>query len=184
LSDDHDILRQIAEGDGHAFDLLYEKYSLYVYNLTLNYLQNSIWAEEATQETFIKVYRSAHNFKFQSSVKTWLYRITINNCINFQKKENKKRSLPLMDDSQEVKHFDHPGVILENKERTQLLFAAIEKLSSNQKASFILAYIDQMPQREIADVMELSVKAVESLLQRAKSNLRNILKEMYFERRK
>ena len=79
--------------------------------------------------------------------------------------------------------FDHPGIKLEQKENARYLFEAIETLPDTQKTAFILAHIEELPQKDIADIMNMSVKAVESLLQRAKVNLRKKLADVY-DRRK
>lgn len=79
-------------------------------------------------------------------------------------------------------HFEHPGVMMERKEEARLLFAAIEVLSGNQKTAFVLFHIENLSQKEIAEIMELSPKAVESLIQRAKAALRKKL-ENYFNHR-
>lgn len=82
-------------------------------------------------------------------------------------------------DSAEVKHdnphFEHPGVLLENKEKSALLFAALDTLPEQQKTAFVLSYVEELPQREVAEIMGLTVKAVESLIQRAKGKLRKEL---------
>lgn len=75
--------------------------------------------------------------------------------------------------------FQHPGIALENQERATVLFKAIAQLGENQKTAFILVYVEELSQKEAAEVMEISVKALESLLQRAKGNLRITLKEFY-----
>ena len=75
--------------------------------------------------------------------------------------------------------FDHPGILLEQKENARYLFEAIEELPETQKTVFILAHIEELPQKEIAAIMDLSLKAVESLLQRAKVNLRKKLGDLY-----
>ena len=81
-------------------------------------------------------------------------------------------------------HFDHPGVLLENKEKASFLFKAIELLNEQQKTAFILSQVEELSQKEIAEVMKLSQKAVESLIQRAKANLRKNLEKFYPDRRK
>ena len=93
----------------------------------------------------------------------------------FSKVQLSKDEQPLHD--QPV--FDHPGIQLERKENARYLFEAIETLPDNQKTVFILAHIEELPQKDIADIMNMSVKAVESLLQRAKANLRKKLAAVY-----
>lgn len=75
--------------------------------------------------------------------------------------------------------FDHPGIQLERRENARFLFAAIDTLPENQKTAFILAHIEELPQKEIAAIMSLSLKAVESLLQRSKAALRKKLAAVY-----
>jgi len=79
-------------------------------------------------------------------------------------------------------NFEHPGIQLEQKERSRYLFQAIDTLPENQKTVFVLAHIEELPQKEIAEIMNISVKAVESLLQRAKGNLRKKLSDIYDRR--
>jgi RNA polymerase sigma-70 factor (ECF subfamily) len=76
-------------------------------------------------------------------------------------------------------HFEHPGILLENKEKSKVLFAAINLLSENQKTAFILFHIEELSQKEIALIMDISPKAVESLIQRAKAVLRIKLEDIY-----
>lgn len=77
--------------------------------------------------------------------------------------------------------FQHPGVLLENKEKAQYLFSVIETLAEAQKTAFILSFVEGLPRQEVADIMETSLKSVESLLQRAKANLKKKLIEIYPE---
>ena len=77
-----------------------------------------------------------------------------------------------MEYKKEIPDFDHPGIIEENKENAKLMYQAISSLPDAQKTAFILGFIEEKPRQEIADIMEISLKAVESLLQRAKANLR------------
>jgi RNA polymerase sigma-70 factor (ECF subfamily) len=76
--------------------------------------------------------------------------------------------------------FEHPGILLENKERAKILFRTIDTLSDNQKTAFILSFIEGLPRQEVANIMAISLKATESLLQRAKKNLREKLNILYY----
>lgn len=157
-----------------------------MYNLALQYVQNQEDAQEIAQDVFVAIYQSMHNFKGQSSISTWIYRITINKSLDFLKgKQRKKRFAFLTSlfypDSNEIQfeqaHFDHPGVLLEHKESLEEIFKCINELPDAQKTALILTKIEQKPQMEVAEIMELSLKAVEGLLQRAKNNLAKKLKE-------
>jgi RNA polymerase sigma factor (sigma-70 family) len=164
---------------------LYTTYGKLVYNLSLQYVQNKEDAEEITQDVFVAIHQSIHNFKEQSKISTWIYRITINKSLDFIRSKNRKRrfailtSLFFTDGSEahkETSHFNHPGVLLEQKEKLQHLYNLINQLPPNQKTALILSKLDSKSQQEIAEIMNLSPKAVESLIQRAKVGLEKKLK--------
>ncbi len=155
-----------------------------VYNTALSYIQDTALAEEITQDVFMKIYQNAHRFEGKSSLKTWMYRITINSALNQIKKQKRHSFVQLNQDSKEKPDFEHPGVLLENKENARLLFKHIESLAHQQKTAFILSYLEELPRKEVAEIMETSLKAVESLLQRAKQQLRKKLESRFPNRRK
>lgn len=157
-----------------TLELLYEKHAKQVYNLALQYVQNVHDAEEITQDVFLAAYKSLDKFRNEANHSTWLYRITINKSLDFLKaKKRKKRFFWFTHELTENDsvEFNHPGVLLENQEETAFIFSCINELPDNQKTALILNKIEQLPLAEIAVIMELSPKAVESLVQRAKTNL-------------
>jgi len=155
-----------------------------VFNLAVQYVQNIEDAEEITQDVFVKVYNNLHSFKNQANIKTWIFRITINQSLDFIKaKKAQKRSFlsnifSLNDEKYifEPINFNHPGIELEQKESYQKIFDSINQLSDNQKTVIILLKIEDKSQAETAEIMNLNVKALESLFQRAKKNLKILLK--------
>lgn len=152
-----------------------------MYNTALGYLQNVEEAEEITQDVFISIFNKAHTFKGKSKVSTWIYRITVNKSLNQIEKRNRRpKSDKEIQDYHRV-NFQHPGVLLENQEKSQYLFSVIDTLIEKQKTAFILSYVEGLPRQEVADIMETSLKSVESLLQRAKTNLRKKLISIYPE---
>lgn len=158
-----------------------------VYNLALHYTQQTEDAQEITQDVFVSVYQSLASFKEESTVKTWIYRITINKSLDFIKAKQRKKRFGFItslffDDSNDLKYNltdtnYHPGVQLEDKEALSTLFKYINELPDNQKTALILHKIDQKSQVEVSEIMNMSAKAVESLVQRAKSNLSKKIKE-------
>lgn len=173
------------------FKGIYDQYNLMVYNVALHYLQNVEDAEEITQDVFVQVHGALAQFKNDSTLKTWIYRITINKCLDFIKHKNSKKRFFIFGKKantdvgfQKVSDFEHPGILLENKENAQQLFAVINQLPENQKTAFMLAKLDGLSNPEIADVMQLSISAVESLVFRAKSALREKLSEKFESHRK
>lgn len=157
-----------------TLELLYEKYARQVYNLALQYVQQVNDAEEITQDVFLAVHKSLDKFRNEANHSTWIYRITINKSLDFLKaKKRKKRFFWFSNELSENDsvEFDHPGVLMEYKEETAFIFSCINELPDNQKTALILNRIEQLSLSEIAGIMELSAKAVESLVQRAKTNL-------------
>lgn len=173
------LLKAIAEGDQVAFRALYDLYSKQVYNTALSYAQRPEDAREITQDVFTNVFRKADTFRSEAKVSTWIYRITINTSLNFLKRKNRFSLFSMSEQHHDQPDFDHPGVLLENKEAARTLFRTINNLADQQKTAFILSYVDDLPRQEVADIMGVSLKAVESLLQRAKKNLRTKLASEY-----
>lgn len=187
-----ELLAKIAQGSEPALEELYVRFKSRVYNTALSYLQNAEEAEEVTQDVFVKVFRSAARFEGKSSVRTWIYRITINQSLDRLNHRRRQKRFGLLIDlfggnpaepAAGLLHFDHPGVALEQQENARILFQAIELLPDQQKTAFVLSFIEDLPRQEVADVMQISLKAVESLLQRAKTNLRRRLDNFFPERR-
>jgi RNA polymerase sigma-70 factor (ECF subfamily) len=177
--------------NSESFQEFYAQYKTLVYNVALNYVQNIEDAEEITQDVFVQLFQSIATFKQQSSLKTWIYRITINKSLDFLKhKKSQKRFFIFGKRSenefeiQNISNFEHPGVLLENKEKSKLLFGLINQLNENQKTAFILSKIDGLSNPEIAVIMQLTVSSVESLLFRAKENLKKKLGNKFDEYRK
>ncbi len=191
--DEKDYIVQIIKGNEEAFQKLYELYSSKVYNTIISYTKNEEDAEEVLQDVFVTIYNSASTFRLESSVSTWIYRIAVNKSLDFLRKKNSTKRFGIFTslykkDSGEIIHesvdFIHPGIKLENKEDSQLLFKAMDSLPENQKTAFILTQIEGLSQQDAADIMKVSRKAVESLLQRSKANLKKDLEKYYPNRGK
>ncbi len=191
MLDERATITRIAEGDQDALEALYRQYAEVVYNTLISYTKNAEDTEELMQDVFISIYDTAHKFRFDSAVSTWVYRVSVNKALDFLRKKNAAKRKGIFSslyrkDSGELQFdqtdFVHPGVKMENVEDAKCLFQAISELSENQKTVFILTQIEQLPQQEVADIMQITRKAVESLLQRAKMNLRTILENYYPER--
>ncbi len=162
-----------------------------VYNVALHYLQNIQDAEEVTQDVFVKVYYTLHSFQGKASLKTWIYKITINQSLDFLKKKKSKKRLFIFGNKShneqeivQISNFEHPGIILEKKEDAALLFAIINTLPEHQKTAFILSKIDGLSNPEIAEIMETSISAIESLIFRAKTTLKERISDKFESYRK
>lgn len=184
MSNHLELIRSIAHGDRKAFQQLYEIYAEKVYNTALSYAQNAPDAEEITQDVFTSIFRNAGKFKGDAALSTWIYRITVNTSLNQLKSKRRFSFLKFGLSESDRPDFEHPGVVMEKKENAKVLFKAIDTLPDSQKTAFILSFVEELPRQEVADIMETSLKAVESLLQRAKKNLRDKLEKLYPDRRK
>jgi RNA polymerase sigma factor (sigma-70 family) len=159
---------------------LYQEHKNTVYNVALHYVQNIEDAQEITQDVFVAAYRSLETFQGQAAVSTWMYRITIHKCLDMIKARQRKKRFAFFtslftEAGVEARYHppepNHPGILLEDKESLTRLFALINQLPDKQKTALILHKIEQQSQVEVAAIMGISAKAVESLVQRAKRNL-------------
>jgi RNA polymerase sigma factor (sigma-70 family) len=180
-----ELIQGLRNGDEAAFKLLVDTYQDRVYNTVMGIVQNAEDAEDVSQEVFIQVFRSIHTFKGESKLSTWLYRIATTRSLDLlRSRKSKKRfgfiqrlfgdgAEPLF----EIPDFNHPGVELDKKDNAAKLFRAIGQLPENQKTAFILHKLEDLSYQEVSEVMKTSVPAVESLMHRAKLNLRKILEK-------
>lgn len=191
--EDKVIIARLKMNEPQAFNALVELFSKKVYNTCIGLLQNSEDAQDVTQEIFITIHLNIKDFKEESSLSTWIYRISINKCLEFIRKKNRKKrsgifkSIFTSDGEKAIENhsdFIHPGVLLENQERAKVLFKAIEMLPEQQKTAYILHKLEQVSYNEISNIMEVSLSSVESLLFRAKQNLKKNLAVYYKENEK
>lgn len=169
-----------------TFKQLYDQYNKLVFNLALQYVPNVHDAEEICQDVFLSVHQNLDKFNHQAELKTWIYRIAINKSLDFIKaKKTKKRFAFILnlfhEESNEIRYdssdFNHPGVMLEQQEATHRIFKALDTLNENQRTAIILCKIEQKTQKEAADIMDINIGALESLLSRALKKLEEKLHE-------
>jgi RNA polymerase sigma-70 factor, ECF subfamily len=173
--------------DETHFENIYHEHKTIVFNICLHYVLNIEDAQDITQEIFVKIHQRYHQYNAEAaSLKTWICRIAINNCLDFLKaKKTKKRfgflsNLFHADTNDPIKDaidINHPGIETEDKEALQNLLQIIYTLPDNQKTVIILTKIEDRPQKEVAEIMNISLKAVESLLQRAKQTIQKKLSD-------
>ena len=185
--EEQELIHGLQSGEREAFCELFRLYRRQVYNTCLGMLQHAEEAEDLAQEVFIEVFRSADKFRGDAKLSTWLYRIAYNKCLDhIRAKSRDKRAGQVVrldgEAAMEIpaQHaFVHPGVALEQKERAKILFAAITALPENQRVAFTLSKVEGLSYKEICEVMELNLPAVESLIHRAKQNLKKMLTGYY-----
>jgi len=182
-----ELIVQLQQGDESAFRKLVDEWQAMVYNTALGIVQHADDADDITQEVFIQVYQSVSSFKGDSKFSTWLYRITLSKALDHEKKKKRKKRFGfvqgLFGSQQEVQlhpvEFNHPGVELEKKERANELFAALKKIPENQRIAFTLHKLEGQSYQEVAEIMNTTLYAVESLMGRAKANLKKELSKFY-----
>jgi RNA polymerase sigma-70 factor (ECF subfamily) len=185
--DEKQFITDLQKGSQSAFRHLVDTFQNKVFNTVLSIVHNNEEAEDASQEVFIEIFESVGKFKGEAKLSTWIYRIATNKAIEHHRRKKASKRFAfltsLFGENDEIVHhpadFEHPGILLENKERAKLLFKHINQLTDNQKVAFTLCNIEGLNYQEISDVMQLSMSSVESLLFRAKTNLRKTLKEFY-----
>lgn len=186
--DQPELIVQLQQGDEAAFKKLVEEWQDMVYNTALGIVQNAEDADDITQEVFIQVYKSVSSFKGDSKFSTWLYRITVGKALDHEKKKKRKKRFGFMqslfgsdgvEEQAYAVEFEHPGVQLEKRERARELFNALKQLPENQRIVFTLHKLEGQSYQEIAGIMNTTLYAVESLMSRAKTNLRKELKSYY-----
>ncbi len=180
---------QVSEEEKNKyFIILVDKYKDKLYQLIYNYIKDCGTlhdAEEILLSTFTNFWSSIKKFSFKSSISTYIYRIAINLALNFVKKNKKNydRTVLLDDVSNELKEKDITEIIQTNEEKNLLqkkVQSAINQLPPNQKLALILAKYEKKSYKEIAEIMNTSISSVESLLFRARQNLKKILKGITF----
>lgn len=185
--DDHILVSGLKDGEEEAFRYLVDQYQDKVYNTCIGLVKNPDDADDLTQEVFIEVYNSIHKFRLESKLSTWIYRISINKSLEYLRKMKRKKRFGFLfaigDEGKQrdnVKlEFNHPGILAENKEKAAILSQAIEKLPENQRIAFTLHKLEDLSYDQISDIMKKSLSSVESLMHRAKLNLRKELLNYY-----
>ena len=184
--DELDLIERLKRGEESAFRSLVEQYQDLVYNTALGVVQNESDAEDVAQEVFIQVFRSIGTFKSEAKLSTWIYRITTTRALDLLRARKSKKRFGLLkrlweteEESpvENISDFNHPGVSLERKEQAAQLMHAITQLPENQKVAFVLHKLEGLSYLEIAEVMGNTLPAVESLMHRARLNLRKILEK-------
>ncbi|MBK7680122.1 MAG: RNA polymerase sigma factor [Chitinophagaceae bacterium] len=180
-----ELIQGLKSGDEASFKYLVENYKDRIFNTAIGIVQNAEDAEDVAQEVFIQVYRSIHSFKGESKLSTWMYRIATTRSLDLLRSRKSKKRFGFMqrlfgegnEPLYEIPDFNHPGVAMDRKETAAKLFKAIAQLPENQKAAFTLHKLEDLSYQEISEVMQTSVPAVESLMHRAKQNLKKILEK-------
>ena len=177
---------ELKRGDRSAFEALMRKYYPRILNFIYRFVSNRQIAEDLSQDVFMKVYKSAWRYRPRSRFQTWLYTIAKNVCLNELRRKSSR--MVSLDETHEFGESElrkeiadpgsDPGQDLLQKEKATLIQAAINDLSENQKIAVILKRYENFSYAQIAATLNITDKAVKSLLSRAKANLKNKLEKI------
>ena len=163
----------VQQGDREAFKALYERYRDRVYNVIFYSIGDELRAEDVLQIVFLKIYRGLANFRFEASLATWIYRITLNECLN-QQRGRGVQHIPfeaLLGSDEELDTGAAADLQHAEGERREIVHRAVMELSPKLRAVVALKYLDGLSYEEIASVLECSPGTVASRLNRALSEL-------------
>jgi len=189
---EHELIRLLKKGDRDAFNELVDLYQNKIINIAYGMLSDREDALDASQEVFIKVYRSINTFNENSSLSTWIYRIAANICKDYLRKRQrttKTVSIHADDEDEKAKIQEIPDEAYtpeESAEHTELqiqIRKAIDSLGSDYKAVLVLCDIEGISYEKAAEILKCPVGTVKSRLNRARIALRKKIsenKELFF----
>lgn len=185
---DSDLIRSFQSGDRIAFDLLVRKHMDRIFNLCFRFTGDFHEAEDLAQDIFFKVFKSLNRFRFESSFSTWLYRVSVNACMNrlrsldYRRKKKKVRFDTVtdrVDDDQTVEFGHHSETAvteLQRKERMKSIQMAIDSLPLKQKSLIVLRDIQGLSYEEITRITGVKPGTLKSRLARARLTLKEKLR--------
>lgn len=178
VTDDH-YIQQVKEGDTNAFSVLVERYKNMVFTLSLKMLKVREEAEEVSQDTFVKIFRSLSKFNGESKFSTWVYKIAFNTCLDRIKKNKRSQPVVTMNEFTEqqaislLNGFDST----EEKERKQMIQDCVRWLPGEDSFLLTLYYFEEQSLEEIAKIIGITANNVKIRLYRSRKKLASVLKE-------
>jgi len=181
MYDEQEFVERLKNAEEKAYKELIDTYKNKILKTALSFVPFFEDAEDITQEVFIEVFRSIKKFRQDSSLSTWIYRISVNKSINYTKKnrkyfENKSindyyafENIQSQNDSNETLYN------MESKQLAQLIHNALQTLNEKQRTVFVMHKIEGIPYKEISNLLGISLSSVESLMHRAKLKLQKKL---------
>lgn len=179
-----EIIEKIKRGDKDLLKELVDKYKDMVFNICFGFVKNKEDAEDITQDVFFTVYKNIKDFKFESKISTWIYRIAVNRSLNHIRKIKLSRifnKISLKEESEDIEaeipaaEDSSADFKVITEEKKNIISKALNRLPSNQRVAFTLCNIEGFTYEEIAEIMGCSISAVESRIHRAKMNLQKKL---------
>jgi RNA polymerase sigma-70 factor (ECF subfamily) len=188
VMEDTELIRAVKAGETGAFQSLVEQYQDRVINTCYGFVRDREDAKDIAQEVFIEIYQSLEKFREDAKLSTWIYRISVTKSLDFLRRKNRKKRMGQfkklfnVDDIAErieQPSGNNPDKNMEARERAQILQQAMDRLPENQKIAITLSKYEDFSNKEISEIMNTSVSSVESLIHRAKVNLKKKLYRYY-----
>lgn len=173
ISEDAELATRCRAGDLGGYERLYAMHGARMKNMARNLLGNAIDAEDAVQETFLKVQRSIGSFRAQSSFVTWTYRILINTCYDARRSRMRKKEVA--NEENEESPRPEPRAPGAHPSLRMALERALAGLTKHQRDVFLLYEVEGFHHAEIAEMLEITETASKNTLFQAKRNLRQVL---------
>lgn len=179
INNDQLYIDKVLDGDTNAFAYLVDKYKDMVFTLALKIVKDREEAEEVSQDSFIKAFKSLPKFKGDSKFSTWLYKIAYNNCMDAVKKKARRYNVTEIDEVVENKleSIENTLETIEREERAELLKECLEYLPEDEKSVLWLFYFKELSLKEIIEVTSMSEANVKVKLHRARKRLLSVVKE-------
>ncbi len=172
------MIQRLKSNDRAAFNELVALYKNNVINTCYRFLLDQQDAEDISQDVFIEVYQSIHSFRGEAKLSTWIYRITVTKCLDEIKKRQRKKRMASISKLLHIDDIGHwlaggrmPDQNIQEKEKMKEIVMVLDQLPENQRIAFTLSKIDGFSNPEIAEIMNTTTVAVESLVYRAKKKV-------------
>lgn len=183
--EDAELLAALKANQESAYEVLISRFQQPVYNLIYRLLNDPADACDAVQEVFLKVFRNVESFRGQSSLKTWVYRIALNEAYNHRRwfSRHRKQEVGLETDEEGSRSWIEsisdpsrdPYELTLNEERHQLIEDALREINPDFRAAVVLRDLEELSYEEIAEVMQVSLGTVKSRILRGRESLRRVL---------
>ncbi|GAB5466433.1 MAG: sigma-70 family RNA polymerase sigma factor [Candidatus Kapaibacteriales bacterium] len=172
--EEKELLHRIQTGNDSAFDYFVNLHREMVYSLCLNMLKSQMDAKDIMQEVFLRVYKSIGKFDGKSSLKTWVYRICYNRCLDEIKKKSRFAKLK--------EAFSYRAITFSKQSHTferQLISEALGYLNVDDRALLTFYYLEELDLKEISDIMNINENTLKTRLFRARTKLKEIIETKY-----
>jgi RNA polymerase sigma-70 factor (ECF subfamily) len=177
-----DILVRASGGDIQAFEQVYKASSSFVYNVAYRVVNNREDALEVAQEVFLIIHDKLRGFRFESSFKTWVYRITANYAINFAKKNSRAKTVPFEESFGEGAVLSDARTQMDQEYQNQLVENLLAQLKPDQRACVVLRDIQGLSYEQIAQSLNININTVRSRLKRSREKLLSLRKQVDYEK--